>query len=210
MSIKKERLLILISIFLVLMIALMFIGKLESKKILNASSIVNTGKVNNSKNVEINILGEEEIAEAREVLNLKEYENMPEDIEGFKVIGKIDIPKINIEQYILDKTTTESLELGVTKVCGPEINKTGNLCIAGHNYGDTFGWISSLDVGDEVNITDTYNRKVTYKVYEIERVLPEDTGCLSQNTNGEREITLITCNLGASKRVIVKAIELYD
>lgn len=210
MSIKKERLLILISIFLVLMIALMFIGKLESKKILNASSIVNTGKINNSKNVEINILGEEEIAEAREVLNLKEYENMPEDIEGFKVIGKIDIPKINIEQYILDKTTTESLELGVTKVCGPEINKTGNLCIAGHNYGDTFGWISSLDVGDEVNITDTYNRKVTYKVYEIERVLPEDTSCLSQNTNGEREITLITCNLGASKRVIVKAIELYD
>lgn len=210
MSIKKERLLILISIFLVLMIALMFIGKLESKKILNASSIVNTGKVNNSKNVEINILGEEEIAEAREVLNLKEYENMPKDIEGFKVIGKIDIPKINIEQYILDKTTTESLELGVTKVCGPEINKTGNLCIAGHNYGDTFGWISSLDVGDEVNITDTYNRKVTYKVYEIERVLPEDTSCLSQNTNGEREITLITCNLGASKRVIVKAIELYD
>lgn len=210
MSIKKERLLILISIFLVLMIALMFIGKLESKKILNASSIVNTGKINNSKNVEINILGEEEIAEAREVLNLKEYENMPEDIEGFKVIGKIDIPKINIEQYILDKTTTESLELGVTKVCGPEINKTGNLCIAGHNYGDTFGWISSLDVGDEVNITDTYNRKVTYKVYKIERVLPEDTSCLSQNTNGEREITLITCNLGASKRVIVKAIELYD
>lgn len=210
MSIKKERLLILISIFLVLMIALMFIGKLESKKILNASSIVNTGKINNSKNVEINILGEEEIAEAREVLNLKEYENMPKDIEGFKVIGKIDIPKINIEQYILDKTTTESLELGVTKVCGPEINKTGNLCIAGHNYGDTFGWISSLDVGDEVNITDTYNRKVTYKVYEIERVLPEDTSCLSQNTNGEREITLITCNLGASKRVIVKAIELYD
>ena len=192
------------------MIVLMFIGKLESKKILNASSIVNTGKINNSKNVEINILGEEEIAEAREVLNLKEYENMPEDIEGFKVIGKIDIPKINIEQYILDKTTTESLELGVTKVCGPEINKTGNLCIAGHNYGDTFGWISSLDVGDEVNITDTYNRKVTYKVYEIERVLPEDTSCLSQNTNGEREITLITCNLGASKRVIVKAIELYD
>lgn len=192
------------------MIALMFIGKLESKKILNASSIVNTGKINNSKNVEINILGEEEIAEAREVLNLKEYENMPEDIEGFKVIGKIDIPKINIEQYILDKTTTESLELGVTKVCGPEINKTGNLCIAGHNYGDTFGWISSLDVGDEINITDTYNRKVTYKVYEIERVLPEDTSCLSQNTNGEREITLITCNLGASKRVIVKAIELYD
>ncbi len=192
------------------MIALMFIGKLESKKILNASSIVNTGKINNSKNVEINILGEEEIAEAREVLNLKEYENMPEDIEGFKVIGKIDIPKINIEQYILDKTTTESLELGVTKVCGPEINKTGNLCIAGHNYGDTFGWISSLDVGDEVNITDTYNRNVTYKVYEIERVLPEDTSCLSQNTNGEREITLITCNLGASKRVIVKAIELYD
>lgn len=38
----------------------------------------------------------------------------------------------------------------------------------------------------------------------------KETECLSQNTNGEREITLITCTTGAIKRLIIKAIELYD
>ena len=209
-NVRKENLFILISIFGILMIVLMILGKIEKENIINFSSVVNTKALNNTKNIEIDILGEEKIEEAREVLNLKEYENMPEDIEGFKVIGKIDIPKINIEQYILDKTTTESLELGVTKVCGPDINKTGNFCIAGHNYGDTFGWISSLDVGDDIYITDTYDRSLKYQVYKIERVSPYDTTCLSQDTKGEKEIPLITCTFGAAKRVVIKAIERYD
>ena len=192
------------------MIVLMFLGKIEKENIINLSSVVNTKDLNNTKNIEINILGEEEIEEAREVLNLKEYENMPKSIGGFKVIGKINIPKINIEKYILEETTKEALELGVTKVCGPNINKMGNFCIAGHNYGDTFGWISSLKVGDEIYITDTYDRSLKYQVYEIERVDPYDTSSLSQDTNGEKEITLITCTFGAAKRVIVKAVEIYD
>ena len=82
--------------------------------------------------------------------------------------------------------------------------------MAGHNYGDTFGKISSLEIGDEIVITDTYDRKVNYQVYSIERVSPYDTSCLSQETSGEREITLVTCTLGAIKRVVVKAIEIYD
>lgn len=188
----------------------MAIGKIEKENIINLSSIVNTKDLNNKKNIEINILGEEEIEEAREVLNLKEYENMPKYIEDFKVIGKINIPKINIDKYILEETTKEALELGVTKVCGPNINKTGNFCIAGHNYGDTFGWISSLETGDEIYITDTYDRTLKYQVYEINRVDPYDTSSLSQDTNGEKEITLITCTFGAAKRVIVKAVEIYD
>ena len=126
-----------------LVIILIISGKKEDESIIELTSTINTNKLNNnSKEVSIDIVGEEKIAEAREVLNLKEYENMPKEVDGFKVIGKITIPKIDVEKYILEETTTESLLSGVTKICGPEINQIGNFCIAGHNYGDTFGWIS--------------------------------------------------------------------
>lgn len=200
-----------IILVIILVVALIACGIKEEKSIIEVTSTINTEKLNNkSKEVSIDIVGEEKIAEAREVLNLKEYENMPREVDGFKVIGKITIPKIEVEKYILEKTTTESLLVGVTKICGPEINKIGNFCIAGHNYGDTFGWISSLQIGDEIYITDTYDRSVKYQVYEIEKVSPYDTSSLSQDTNSETEITLVTCTLGALKRVIVKAIEVYD
>ena len=200
-----------IILVIILVVALIACGIKEEKSIIEVTSTINTEKLNNKcKELSIDIVGEDKIAKAREVLNLKEYENMPREVDGFKVIGKITIPKIEVEKYILEKTTTESLLVGVTKICGPEINKIGNFCIAGHNYGDTFGWISSLEIGDEIYITDTYDRSVKYQVYEIERVSPYDTSSLSQDTNSEKEITLVTCTLGALKRVIVKAIEVYD
>ena len=202
---------ILFIILLIFVGILIIVGKKEEENIIHLTSVINTNNLNkNSKEINLNIVGEDEIAKVRETLNLKEYENMPRKIDGFDVIGKITIPKIEVKKYILGETTEESLLSGVTKICGPDINQIGNFCIAGHNYGDTFGWISSLEIGDEIYITDTYDRSLKYQVYEIERVSPYNTSCLSQDTNNEKEITLVTCTLGAIKRVIVKAIEIYD
>lgn len=142
--------------------------------------------------------------------NLKEYENFPKEYRGYEVVGKIIIPKLEIEKYILSETTEESLKAGVTKTYGPKANEIGNFCISGHNYMQTFGRLKELEIGDEIIITDTYNRNVTYQVYKIYKVNPTDTSCLNQETNGEREVTLITCTLGAIKRNIIKAIEVYD
>lgn len=142
--------------------------------------------------------------------SLKEYENFPKEYRGYKTIGKIKIPKLEIEKYILAETTEESLKAAVTKTCGPKANEIGNFCISGHNYVQTFRRLKELEVGDEILITDTYNREITYQIYKTYKVSPTDTSCLSQETNGEREVTLITCTLGAIKRNIVKAIEVYD
>lgn len=141
---------------------------------------------------------------------LKEYENFPKEYKGYPVVGRIKIPKLGIEKYILEETTEETLKVAVTKTYGPKANEIGNLCISGHNYIQTFGRLKELEVGDKIMITDTYNQEVIYQVYKTYKVLPNDTSCLSQETNGEREITLITCTLGAIKRNIVKAIEVYD
>lgn len=141
---------------------------------------------------------------------LKEYENFIKEYKGYKVVGKISIPKLEIEKYILEETSEDSLKVAVTKVCGPKVNEIGNFCISGHNYVQTFGRIKELEIGDKIILTDTYNRQITYQVYKSYKVYPNDVSCLSQETNSEREVTLITCTLGAIKRNIVKAVEVYD
>ncbi len=157
-----------------------------------------------------NTIVEQKVVEDNIALNLVEYENFPREYRGYKVVGKITIPKLEIEKYIIEETTEESLKASVTKTCGPKVNEIGNFCISGHNYIQTFGRIKELEVGDKIIMTDTYSREITYEVYDTYKVSPTDTSCLSQETNGEREVTLITCTLGAIKRNIVKAIEVYD
>ncbi len=157
-----------------------------------------------------NTIVEPKVMEDNIALNLIEYENFPREYRGYKVVGKITIPKLEIEKYIIEETTEESLKASVTKTSGPKVNEIGNFCISGHNYNQTFGRIKELEVGDKIIMTDTYNREITYEVYDTYKVSPTDTSCLSQETDGEREVTLITCTLGAIKRNIVKAIEVYD
>lgn len=138
--------------------------------------------------------------------------DFPKEIGGYEVIGKIEIPKINLITYILSETNKESLDKSVTKLCGPKINGIGNVCITGHNYNkeNMFSNLKRLEIGDSIFVTDTNGNKIEYLVYDKYKVYPKETECLSQNTEGEREVTLITCTGGAIKRLIVKAREVYD
>lgn len=135
------------------------------------------------------------IVEQQEIKNVEEYKDMPREIKGFKVIGKIEIPKLKLNSYILAETSTKSLKVSVTKLYGPGINEIGNFCIAGHNYRNNkmFGGIKKLEQGDEIILTDTYGRNVMYKVYKNYQTDPKNVECLKQDTGGEREVTLITC-----------------
>ena len=161
--------------------------------------------------IQIENYQEKEIkVQEKENLNLPEYTNLPREWKGYTVIGKIEIPKLNLEKYILSETSDQALKVAVTKTAGPRVNGIGNLCIAGHNYTQTFGRLKELEKGDILILTDTYDRKITYQIYDTFKVSPTDTSCLSQDTKGEREVTLITCTLGAVKRQIIKAIEVYD
>ena len=89
--------------------------------------------------------------------------------------------------------------------------KYGNLCLVGHNYWNSkfFSKVPTLEKGDEVEITDLSGKTVTYKVYKKYEVKETDTSCVDQNTDGKREVTLITCTkeVNSKRRVIVKARE---
>lgn len=131
----------------------------------------------------------------------------------YTTIAKIYIPTINVTYPILSQTHAsilpELMKISPCKFWGADPNEVGNFCIVGHNYRNEkfFSKVPSLQNGDTIDITDTKGRTVVYEVYDKYVVDPEDVECTNQNTNGRREITLITCTNDSKHRVIIKAVE---
>jgi len=143
---------------------------------------------------------EEHKEEQTEVVEKK----MESSIEGYKVLGKIKIDKIDVEQYILDSTDEKALKAGVGKLNGGSLNQIGNFAIVGHNFDKFFKRLPELRVGDTIVIIDKNMKETSYNVTDINEVDPDDlTPLLTQI--GKTEITLITCQDGATKRFIIKA-----
>ena len=137
-----------------------------------------------------------------------EKEYIETEFKGYKVCAKLNIPTINLETYVLEECSKQALLTSVTKFYGEEPNKVGNFCIAGHNYGPSnmFQNIKKLKINDEIYLIDTNGNKEKYSIYDIYTVLPNETRCLSQKTDGNTELTLITCTPDSERRIIVKAI----
>lgn len=124
------------------------------------------------------------------------------------VIGVIKIDKIKIDYPILSSTSDELLTVAPCRFAGPMPNEVGNLCIAGHNYIDNtfFAKITNLDKDDEIAIFDLNGQMVNYYVTEKFEIENNDFSCTTQETNGEKWLTLMTCNSIKGTRIIVRAI----
>ena len=130
--------------------------------------------------------------------------------KGYPVIAKLEIPKIDLETYVISEYSNQALGVSVTKFYGGNPNEVGNFCIAGHNYitDNMFHDLKKLSVGDTFTLIDNNAHEGIYKIYLVETVEPDETQCLSQKTNGRIEVTLITCTTDSSKRIIVKAVKI--
>lgn len=131
------------------------------------------------------------------------------EIEGYKVVGIINIPKINIEYPILEKTDKTSLNLSITKFWGEKINQKGNVVLAGHNNlnNKMFGKINKLENGDIIELTDNQMVTIKYQVFKTYVIDPNDITCILPEDENSREVTLITCTNGNKDRLVVKARE---
>ena len=135
---------------------------------------------------------------------------------GYVTVATVNIPKINVNYPVLDgetdstEETEELLKISPTKFWGPEPNEIGNFCIVGHNYRNTkfFSKVPTLVNGDIIEITDLSGQTIKYRVYNKYEVDPTDVSCTTQITNGQKEVTLITCTNDSKKRVVVKAREI--
>lgn len=158
----------------------------------------------------------EEIFEEMEIATSKVELQTTKEGYKYTTIARIEIPKINVNYPILDgetdsvEETDALLKMSPTKFWGPNPNEVGNFCIVGHNYRNKrfFSKVPTLLNGDLIQITDSEGKMLKYSVYDKYEVIPEDLSCTTQLTNGEKEITLITCTDDSKKRVIVKAREI--
>ena len=195
-KITVYKIILVILVITALVLTTFIIKKnIESKKIENNTQAVlqEIKKENNSKHNEIDVIQE-----------------IDEEIEGYKVIGIINIPKINIEYPILEKTNKESLKLSITKFYGEKINQKGNVVLAGHNNlnNTMFGKINQLENGDILELTDSQMVTVKYQVFDKYVIDPNDIDCIFPIDENTREVTLITCTNRDKNRLVVKAREI--
>ena len=149
--------------------------------------------------------------EEKQKREVKKYPHVEviKEYKGYTVAAQLEIPEIKLETYILQNYSETALNVSVTKFWGADPNEIGNFCVAGHNFirKNMFRNLKELKKGDKLYISDNKIGKVEYKIYDIYKVDPNNTTCLSQETNGKREVTLITCTNNSKERIIVKARE---
>lgn len=132
------------------------------------------------------------------------------EIDGYKVLGIIRIPKIDLEYPILNETNKISMKKSITKFWGPNLNTVGNLTLAGHNNkdGTMFGKVKKLNIGDIIEIEDLYKNTVKYEIFDMYVIDPNDVSCVESVDANTKEVTLITCTNGNKNRLITKAREI--
>ena len=132
------------------------------------------------------------------------------EFEGYKVIGVIKIPVIDLEYPILEKTTDETMRISISRYWGGDINSLGNVSLAGHNNKITltmFGKNKNLKNGDKIFLTDMEGKTIEYEIYDTFITDPNDVSILQTTDETTREVTLITCTNGRANRLINKARE---
>lgn len=183
------------------------VGKVDKQGKTSLASTVNVNTRNEME--ESNIILDDENMIQDTSINQTE-ESMLTTYKGYPVIAKLEIPKINLETYVISEYSNQALGVSVTKFYGGNPNEVGNFCIAGHNYitKNMFHDLKNLSIGDTFTLIDTNHHEGFYKIYSVETVEPDETQCLSQKTDGRIEVTLITCTTDSSKRIIVKAVKI--
>ncbi|PWA08269.1 class D sortase [Pueribacillus theae] len=140
----------------------------------------------------------------------REKEQEEKDTQSGSPIGMLTIDKIDLTLPILDGADQANLRVAAGKLEGTDHleAKTGNTAIAAHRsytYGKQFNRLDEVEVGDEIIVHSTNNKK-TYTVFNKIVVEPTDVSVLESKA-GEKMITLITCEpiRKATHRLIVQA-----
>lgn len=201
-SIINEIFIVIIIVIIIFIAAEIYQEQKKEREANEFLQLLNYQQANGEQNIKTN----EPKAEAKKYHKA----NVIEEYKGYKVCAKIEIPKIELETYILGSYSKEALDVSPTKFWGPNPNQIGNFCIAGHNFRNKnmFGNFKKLNIKDKIILSDNNIGIVEYEIFNIDKVLPDSTECLLQQTNGERHITLITCTGNSQKRIIIKAKEI--
>lgn len=126
--------------------------------------------------------------------------NMPTiERDGYKYIGTISIPVIDLELPVMDSWSYPQLKIAPCRYSGSAY--LNDLIIAAHNYTGHFGRLRNLEPGDDVVFTDAAGNVFKYKVAYIETLVPT---AVEEMESGEWDLTVFTCTVGGQTRVTVR------
>jgi len=123
------------------------------------------------------------------------------------VVGRLQIPAIGVDQYVVEGTADAQLSMGPGHYVGTSMpGQAGNVAIAGHRttYGAPFNALNELRVGDPIDLTTVSGEHLTYVVAEAPFVVsPTNVSVL--NTTSDNRVTLTTCNpkFSSTNRLVV-------
>ena len=128
------------------------------------------------------------------------------------VMGVVAVPSIDVSLPIFHGTAADTLDRGVGHLYGTALPVGGagtHSVLTGHSgiVGSTlFSNLHKVRLGDELTVT-VLDQTLTYRVDQVETVLPEETGSLAP-TPGKDYLTLVTCTpIGVnSHRLLVRGV----
>ncbi len=133
-------------------------------------------------------------------------EAVPTEFKGFETIGKIEIPKTEVDIPILNQVTVKGMENAPCLLYSTgDLNQEGNNLIVGHNYrnGTIFSDNKKLTLGDKIYITTLEGERVEYTIYDKFITTAEEVSYIKRDTKGKPEITLSCCTDDDTLRIIV-------
>ena len=150
---------------------------------------------------------EKEIAasSSNETYSSAEINADPKAIEGYLVMGTLNIEAIDLSLAVIERVSDEALRVSVCYYNGALPGEEGNTVITGHNFasGAHFGRLDELEKGDIVTLTMTDGSIYTYEVYESVIITPSDTQALDVY-KGDRALSLLTCIYNGNRRLLVR------
>jgi sortase A len=130
-----------------------------------------------------------------------------------KAVGVLQIPKIKVDEVIVEGSGTEELKKGPGRIPSTKLpGAAGTFAVAGHRttYGAPFYNLDKLTDGDSI-IVKTKIGDYTYKVKRREIVAPTKVSVLDdvrgKNGKPQAQLVLSTCNpkYSAAERLIIFA-----
>lgn len=121
------------------------------------------------------------------------------EIDGVDYVGYLSVPSLGLELPVASEWSYDRLKLSPCRYSGS--SKTDDLTIAAHSYKYHFGRIGSLNIGDEVVLTDMNGAAVHYTVAAKEVLEPT---AVEDMTDGKYALTLFTCTFDSRNRVTIR------
>lgn len=137
-----------------------------------------------------------------DLTNIEDLTLSKDEIEN---VLELEIPFIDMNHLVLDKTTDENLNIALTQIKQNQTPGIGNFTIAGHRGyrdGRHFSNLSSVPVG-EMAYLHTKDKTYAYEIVSSEVIEDTDVQVLDDHDD-LNELTLITCTVSGKNRVAVK------